>query len=39
MGDLTAALGLPFEQARTVTIADVGSGPPLFDSVFLHRKK
>ena len=39
VGDLTTALGLPFEQARTVTIADVRNGPPLFDSVFLHRKK
>ncbi len=36
---LTAALGLPFEGARTVTIADVRNAPPLFDSVFLHRKK
>ncbi len=39
VGDLATALGLPFEQARTVTIADVRNGPPLFDSVFLHRKK
>jgi hypothetical protein len=39
MGDFGAALGLPFEQARTVTIADVRGGPPLFDSVFLHRRR
>lgn len=39
VGDLGAALGLPFEQARTVTIADVRGGPPLADSVFLHRRR
>jgi hypothetical protein len=38
IGDLTAALGVPFEQSRHVTIADVRGAPPLFDSVFLHRK-
>jgi hypothetical protein len=39
VGDLTSALGFPFEQSRHVTIADVRDAPPLFDSVFLHRKK
>jgi len=39
VGDLGAALGLPFEQARMVTIADVRGGAPLADSVFLHRKR
>ena len=38
VGDLGEAVGLPFEQARSVTIAEVRGGPPLFDSVFLHRK-
>ncbi len=40
IGDYAAALGLPFEQSRHVTIAKVkGSPTPLFDSVFLHRKR
>jgi hypothetical protein len=40
MHDVTTALGLPFEQSRHVIIANVkGATPPLFDSVFLHRKK
>jgi hypothetical protein len=40
MLDATAALGLPFEQSRHVTIATVRGAPaPLFDSVFLHRKR
>jgi hypothetical protein len=39
VGDLGEALGMPFEQSRHVTIADVRGGTPLFDSVFLHRKK
>lgn len=39
VGDFGEAVGLPFERSRTVTIADVRNGPPLFDSVFLHRKK
>ena len=47
LGDVTAALGLPFEQSRHVVIASVrgplrpgpGQAPaPLFDSVWLHRK-
>lgn len=47
MGDVTAAVGLPFDQSRHVIIATVrgalrqSSGqapPPLFDSVWLHRK-
>ncbi len=48
LGDVTAALGLPFEQSRHVIIASVsgalrpGSGQapvPLGDSVFLHRRE
>jgi hypothetical protein len=39
VGDLGAALALPFEQSRHVTIADVRGAPPLFDSIFVHRKK
>ena len=39
LGDLGEVVGLKFEQARTVTIADVRGGPPLFDGVFLHRKR
>lgn len=36
--DVTAALGLPFEQSRHVVIATVrGAAAPLFDSVWLHR--
>ena len=39
LGEITTALGLPFEQARHVTIATVRGGTaPLADSVFLHRK-
>jgi hypothetical protein len=38
--ELTAALDLPFEQSRHVIIATVrGAAAPLFDSVWLHRKK
>jgi hypothetical protein len=38
--DLTAVLGLPFEQSRHVVIATVrGAAAPLFDSVWLHRAK
>jgi hypothetical protein len=37
LGELTAALGLPFEQSRHAVIATVSGAPaPLFDSVFLH---
>jgi hypothetical protein len=39
LGDFAAALGLPFEQSRHATLADVRGGAPLFDSVFVHRKK
>ena len=38
MGELTAALGLPFEQSRHVIIATVRQAPALSDSVWLHRK-
>jgi hypothetical protein len=40
MQELTAAVGLPFEQARHAVIATVRGAPaPLFDSVFLHRRR
>jgi hypothetical protein len=40
LGDISAALGLPFEQSRHAVIATVQGAPgPLFDSVFLHVKK
>ena len=40
LGDITEALGLRFEQSRHVVIATVrGAAAPLFDSVWLHRKK
>ncbi len=39
LGEVTAALGLPFEQSRHVVIASVRGAPaPLSDSVWLHRK-
>ena len=39
LGDLTAALAVPFEQSRHAVIATVKGAPaPLFDSVFLHVK-
>jgi chemotaxis methyl-accepting protein methylase len=38
VGDVTAALGLPFAQSRHVTIATVQGAAPLGDSVWLHRK-
>ena len=40
LGELTAAFGLPFEQARHAVIATVSGAPaPLFDSVFLHVRR
>jgi hypothetical protein len=38
LGDVTAALGLPFEQSRHVVIASVRGAAPLSDSVWLHRR-
>jgi hypothetical protein len=39
MHEVTAALGLPFEQSRQAIIAEVHGAPgPLVDSVWLHRK-
>jgi hypothetical protein len=39
LGDITDALGLPFDQSRHVVIATVrGAAAPLYDSVWLHRK-
>lgn len=38
--EVTATLGVPVEQSRHVVIATVrGAAAPLFDSVWLHRKK
>jgi chemotaxis methyl-accepting protein methylase len=40
LGDITTAVGLPFEQSRHVVIASVRGNPaPLGDSVWLHRKR
>ncbi len=39
LGDVTAALGFPFDQSRHVVVASpAGGAAPLFDSVFIHRK-
>jgi hypothetical protein len=39
MGNVTAAVGLPFEQSRHAIIATAHGAPaPLFDSVWLHRR-
>jgi hypothetical protein len=39
LGEVTAALGMPFVQSRHAIIADVHQAPaPLFDSVWVHRK-
>ncbi len=38
LGDITTALGLPFEQSRHVTIATVIGAPPLADSIWIHKK-
>ncbi len=40
LGDVTEALRLPFEQSRHVVIATVRGAPaPLYDSVWVHRKR
>jgi hypothetical protein len=40
LGDVMAALGVPFEQSRHATIATVrGATAPLFDSMWIHRRK
>ncbi len=40
LGGITTAVGLPFEQSRHVVIASVrGAAAPLYDSVWLHRKR
>jgi hypothetical protein len=40
LGDLSTAVGLPFEQSRHAVIATVkGASAPLFDSVFIHTRK
>jgi hypothetical protein len=40
LGDITDALRLPFDQSRHVVIASVRGAPaPLYDSVWVHRKK
>jgi hypothetical protein len=38
LGELTNALGMPFEQSRQVTIASVTGAPPLADTVWVHRR-
>jgi hypothetical protein len=38
LGELTHALGMPFEQSRQVTIASVTGAPPLADTVWVHRR-
>jgi hypothetical protein len=39
VGIVTSDAGLPFEQARTATIAAVRGAAPLADSVFMHVKR
>jgi hypothetical protein len=40
LGDITDTLGLRFDQSRHVVIASVRGAPaPLYDSVWVHRKK
>jgi SAM-dependent methyltransferase len=40
MQEVTSALGVPFQQSRHAVIANVrGAKAPLFDSVWLHRKR
>ncbi len=39
LGEITAALGFPYEQSRQVVIANASGGAaPLVDSLFTHRK-
>ena len=38
LGELTSAIGMPFEQSRQVTIASVRGAPPLADTISLHRR-
>jgi hypothetical protein len=38
LGEIATRVGLPLEQSRHVTVADVRAAPPLGDSVFLHRR-
>jgi hypothetical protein len=39
LGDLTTALGLPFEQSRRSVIATMTGAAPLGDSIFIHVKR
>jgi hypothetical protein len=39
LGDLTTALGLPFEQSRRTTIATITGSAPLGDCIFIHVKR
>jgi hypothetical protein len=39
LGTLTDAAALRFEQSRHATIATVAGAPPLFDSIWIHRKR
>jgi chemotaxis methyl-accepting protein methylase len=38
VGEVTAALNLPFQQSRHGTIATVRGAPPLGDSVWIHKR-
>jgi hypothetical protein len=39
LGEITEALGLPYQQSRQGIIASVRGAPPLSDTVWLHRKR
>ena len=39
LGEIARDAGLPLEQSRQVIIATVKGGPPLADTVFLHRRR
>jgi chemotaxis methyl-accepting protein methylase len=39
LGELTDALGLPYQQSRQGIIASVRGAPALSDTVWLHRKR
>lgn len=39
LGEIATVVGVPAEQSRHVSVADVRGAPPLGDSVFLHRRR
>ena len=39
LGELSDALGLPYQQSRQGIIASVRGAPALSDTVWLHRKR